>query len=221
MSKKLEALVDAIKAEAAKDDASDSVKQLGATAEKLFDELTDRPMFEHRIHGHMFRISSPNAEEYGERVANFRDHVTSDFKRAYEGHYGAMHSIAESAKVYLEKNWAKVKDWTLLGISIKDNTGDRTEYYNHDKKREKRKDRANSAKAQSTWDEMMKSLDEYEAKKHNPVLTISEMVLDHSDGDFSVCINGHWHLWIDDASVIMLADYVEKQLAEVVTSEET
>lgn len=41
----------------------------------------------------------------------------------------------------------------------------------------------------------------------------TEMVLDHSDGDFSVCINGHWHNWINDDSIVMIADYVEKELA--------
>lgn len=219
MSNKLKALVNAIKAEAAKDGASDSVKELGATAEKLFDELTERPLFEHRIHGHMFRISSPNAEEYAERVADFRDHVTSDFKRAYENHYGAMHSIAESAKVYLEKNWSKVKDWTNLGISIIDNTGDRTEYYNH-KPKEHLHELQDKEEA-SILDRAFLQLDDYCKGKHNPVNELSEMVLDHSDGDFSVCINGHWHNWIDDASVIMLADYVEKQLAQKVATSDT
>lgn len=218
MSDKLEALVNAIKAEAAKDGASDSIKELGATAEKLFDELTERPLFEHRIHGHMFRISSPNAEEYAERVTDFRDYVASDFKRAYENHYGAMHSIAESAKVYLEKNWRRVSDWTQLGISIKDNTGDRTEYYNHRPKN--RFHKLQNKEDGSIIVEALDQLEDYYAKKHNPVKELSEMVLDHSDGDFSVCINGHWHLWIDDVSIIMLADYVEKQLAhEVATSD--
>jgi hypothetical protein len=33
-----------------------------------------------------------------------------------------------------------------------------------------------------------------------------------TDGDFSVTINGNEHWWIQDEAVIIIADYIEKQL---------
>jgi D-tyrosyl-tRNA(Tyr) deacylase len=38
------------------------------------------------------------------------------------------------------------------------------------------------------------------------------VVLDPTDGDFSVTINGNEHWWIQDEAVIIIADYIEKQL---------
>ena len=52
----------------------------------------------------------------------------------------------------------------------------------------------------------------WQAKKHNPVLSLSEMVLDPTDEDFSITINGVDHNCIDDDSVIILADYAENWL---------
>jgi hypothetical protein len=49
-------------------------------------------------------------------------------------------------------------------------------------------------------------------RNQNPVVTIDEVVLDPTDGDFSVTINGHQHWWIQDEAIIIIADYIEKQL---------
>ena len=38
------------------------------------------------------------------------------------------------------------------------------------------------------------------------------MVLDPSDGDFSLTINGKEHWWIQDEAVIIIANYIENQL---------
>ena len=38
------------------------------------------------------------------------------------------------------------------------------------------------------------------------------MVLDPTDGDFSITINGKEHWWIQDEAVIIIADYIEKKL---------
>jgi len=177
------------------------LKKWEQDAKELLESLSRRPLPQNSIYGHMFRVSSPNAEEYEERTKEFIHHVDSGFRNAYQHHHGAKQSIAQSAKVYLEKNWKNVKDWTQLSVFIVDNTGDRTEYFNYNESQQERSEN-------SFFD-----LHDYYSKRHNPVSVVSEMVLDHSDGDFSVCINGHWHNWIDDDSVIMLADYVESQLA--------
>ena len=49
-------------------------------------------------------------------------------------------------------------------------------------------------------------------EKHNPVKSIDRVVLDPSDGDFSLTINGKEHWWIQDEAVIIIADYIENQL---------
>ena len=182
----------------------ESVKQEPERAYELAKELEGKlfltPLPQNRIHGHMFRISSPDVGEYGKRVAGYTQ-VNSDFKNEYSYHHAAKQSIAEAAKVFLEDNWKNVKDWTHLSICVRDNTGDKTEYFNY-----KDKDRG-YPQTDDAFD-----LHDYYMERHNPVQTVSDMVLDPSDGDFSVCINDHWHLWIDDDSVIMLAEYVEGEL---------
>lgn len=192
--------------------ALSTLEEWGKKAKELM-EADSRPLPQNQIYGHLFRISSPNADEYEERVKRFSHHIESGFRNEYEYHFGAMSSIAESAKVYLEKNWSKVKDWNRLSVSILDNTGDRTEYYNNDLKEELHTTPiSKGAKDSEILDKMFDRLDKYLQKKHNPVVSLTGMVLDHSDGDFSVCINGHWHNWIDDVSIIILAEYVENEL---------
>lgn len=63
-------------------------------------------------------------------------------------------------------------------------------------------------------DNVFSSLDESNKQKHNPIEVVSQVVLDPSDGDFSITINGRDHLWIDDEAVIIIADYIEKKLKE-------
>ena len=57
----------------------------------------------------------------------------------------------------------------------------------------------------------MKS-DKKKKRNQNPVLTINNVVLDPTDGDFSITINGKEHWWIQDEAVIIIADYIEKRL---------
>ena len=59
---------------------------------------------------------------------------------------------------------------------------------------------------------MLIKMEERRARKHNPIISLTDIVLDPSDGDFSLKINGNDHLWIDDESVVIIADYIEKKL---------
>jgi hypothetical protein len=45
---------------------------------------------------------------------------------------------------------------------------------------------------------------------HNPIVELNDVVLDPTDGDFSVTINGKEHWWIEDSAIIKIADYIEK-----------
>ena len=62
---------------------------------------------------------------------------------------------------------------------------------------------------------MFARVDKRNKLRHNPVHTVDNIVLDPSDGDFSVTINGgQEHLWIQDEAVIVIANYIETQLKE-------
>jgi hypothetical protein len=100
-----------------------------------------------------------------------------------------------------------VKDWSGLEVKITDNTNKTTEYfiYNPDETR-------NWNMKLDAIRRMVEDMDKKNKEKHNPVKTVTGVVLDPSDGDFSLTINGHDHLWIDDESVIIIAEYVENQL---------
>ncbi len=59
-------------------------------------------------------------------------------------------------------------------------------------------------------------------KKRNqkPVLSINNVVLDPTDGDFSITLNRKEHWWIQDGAVIIIADYIEKRLKKENFSDE-
>jgi len=142
-----------------------------------------------------------------ERVMMSSDYsVKKNFYKAYREHIIQMQIVAECAKVYIQKNWTKVQSWKELDVIIVDNTRTKTEYYNY--KNNKRKSKSRSA----TMQRLLKDLDEGNKEKNNPIKTVSEVVLDPSDGDFSLTINGKQHMWIDNDSVIIIARYVEETL---------
>jgi hypothetical protein len=46
----------------------------------------------------------------------------------------------------------------------------------------------------------------------NPVVSVANAVLDNSDGDFSITVNGREWWWIPDNCVITIAQYIEEHL---------
>lgn len=151
--------------------------------------------------------------------------VEGDYRAEYEKHREAMYHIAEFAKMYILENYEKVKDWSELDIKIKHNlSGERTEFYNHYKKpvppkepSEKMKKFLKLVSPEKTKrsESMQKIFDEMEERdkaKHNPIVSFDSAVLDTTDGDFSVKINGQDFYWIDDKPIIEIADYIEEQL---------
>jgi len=172
-----------------------------------------RRSHEGRLHGFMFRLSSMSLDDFEGRVSSSDYHVTKDFRQHYQHHMRVMSTIALSAKVYLVKNWELVKDWSELNVVIEDNSGYATEYYNHEPRERKRKEeKERQQKERSIMDDMFDSLDAHLATRHNPVVSVSDVVLDTSDEDFSLTINGHDHLWIANEGVVIIAGYVEEQL---------
>ena len=164
--------------------------------------------------GRMFHISSANMDDFEARASNSDHHAASGFREKYEHHIGVMSVIALSAKVYLVKHWKEVKDWGKLNVLINDNSGFATEYYNHHPRERNNLLSADgeNEKERSISDRMFDRIDEHRVARHNPVVSVTDVVLDTTDEDFSVTINGQDHLWIDDEAVIIIADYVEEQL---------
>ena len=151
--------------------------------------------------------------------------VEGDYKNEYHKYQEAMHHIAEFAKMYILENYEKVKDWSELDLKITHQLdGTKVEFYNHYKKpvppkepseRMKRFLSLVSKEERKRADSYQKLLDEIEEtnkKKHNPIVTFDQAVLDTSDGDFSVKINGQDFYWITDRPIIEIADYIEQQL---------
>jgi|SRR6478736_1967847 len=100
--------------------------------------------------------------------------------------------IAESQKIihkmkwYIHANWTNVKDWSSLDLTIRDNSCEITHIRAEDE-----------------------VLFEYYMPK-NKAETV-EVVLDSIDGDMSICINGEWHNWIWDETVIGLFHFIKQQ----------
>lgn len=163
------------------------------------------------IHGMTMRPCSLSQKENDKVVHSSKYSVRENFLQEYQDHIAALQIVAECAKVFISKNWKKVKDWSELNVVIEDGRGGKikpTEYYNYIPK-----DRNQWGKS----DTLGKIIDRIEKKnknKHNPVVSVSKVVLDTTDGDFSITINDNEHWWISNDSVIVIAAYVEKQLKE-------
>lgn len=151
--------------------------------------------------------SSLNQRDHEKTIFSAKEAIKSDFRKTYQNHIGILQVIAESAKIFILNNYKKVRNWSDLEISIVDNSGKETFYYNHKEEKVKLKNIRSGY-----YSKRVNSLLNRRKKWHNPVKKVSDVVLDTSDGDFSLDINGKPHLWIDKESVIVLADYIEKSI---------
>jgi hypothetical protein len=177
------------------------------------------------IPGEMFTPCFMTEKDYEEAYKKSVFYVEKNYMEEYRKHMAAMQHIANMAKTYILNNWRVVTDWSGLDVKITHGpTGEVTEYYNHDKalqrEEERRQYNEEHAKAKgkvfhddSRFRKMFIEMLKEDASKHNPILEVTDVVLDPTDGDFSITINGdkeHW--WIYDEEVIIIADYIEKQM---------
>jgi hypothetical protein len=160
------------------------------------------------IYGIMMRPVSTTQEENEEVMQSSPYSVKKDYMKEYRLHLGGMQIVAECAKIYVLNNYEKVKSWTDLNVVIEDNSDKSTEYYNH-------KDKDVFPSNGKTIADFVIRRNERNKKRHNPIVTLTDCVLDTSDGDFSLTINGNDHLWISDDSIVVIADYIEKQLETI------
>jgi len=158
------------------------------------------------IHGSIMRPCFMTEEEFEEGYKKSIFYVDKEFKSEYEKHISAMDHIADIAKIYIYKNWKLVKDWTDLEVVvIHGPTGESTYYYSYKEKIRKRNYTGLAS-------DIFMKFDRERKRKQNPVVAMNSVVLDPTDGDFSVTINGKEHWWIQNEAVIVIADYIEKQL---------
>lgn len=153
--------------------------------------------------GILMRPASLTEENNEQVMRGTKYWAEGDFYEKYCEHIAASQLIAESAKIFITKNWQQISDWSGLEIHIEDRIGE-TRYY---KFRE-----SDGMVYTKHWEKIIKRRKENE----NPVHSVTEVVLDPTDGDFSITINGKEHWWISDSSVIELADFVEKELKKTI-----
>lgn len=134
-------------------------------------------------------------------------YVDKDYRNEYEKHMIAMDHIANIAKSYILKNWKKINDWSDLEVVVVHGpTGKSTHYYSY-------KERIIKKNYKS---DIFLKFEQKRKRNQNPILTINEVVLDPTDGDFSITINGKEHWWIQNDAIIIIADYIEKNISKVI-----
>lgn len=135
-------------------------------------------------------------------------YVEKDYMQEYRKHMAAMDHIANMAKSYILNNWKKVEDWSGLDVKIRaGNTGKVTHYYKYE-------DKGGWNIRNEKVTEVFERWAREEEANQNPILVFNDVVLDPTDGDFSVTINDTEHWWIDDESIIIIADYIETELGK-------
>lgn len=166
------------------------------------------------IYGMMMRPVSTNAEDNEKTVQSSVYSVKEHFYNSYRHHIAAMQIVAECAKVYITKNWEQVKDWSDLEVIMEDaNTPKDKEFADYFKYVGKSKE--NSKRWNSdVMSKFLEKKDEEDKLRHNPILKVEGVVLDPTDGDFSLTVNGRNHMWISDSTVVIIADYIEQQLVK-------
>lgn len=162
---------------------------------------------ENQIPGEMLTPCFTSEADFENAYKSSVFYVSENYLSEYRNHMVAMHHVANIAKSYILNNWKKIDDWSDLEITfIHGPTGEATTYYKYTP--------INFlATFSKEFEKIEKKIDKENKKRHNPLIQIDEVVLDPTDGDFSVTVNGkneHW--WIQDEAVILLADYIEKKL---------
>ena len=176
-----------------------------------------------QIPGQLFSACFMTVDEYEAGYKQSEFYVESGYMDAYRKHTVAMSHVADIAKVYIFKNWQRVTDWGDLEVKITHGpTSEVTHYYNHERVMQRRVEHNERSKAyakergikrSSTIDRLLEESDTRKKSLHNPIVTVDKVVLDPTDGDFSITVNsGEEHWWIGDEEVIIIADYIEEQL---------
>ena len=174
-------------------------------------------MSEGQVPDMIFRPCFMTEEDFEDGMKTTEFWTEKEFFDTYRKHMVGMGLVADCAKIYILKNYQEVKSWEDLDVKITHGpTGKVTDYYNHKKRVERIEERRSSKGARvhksGILDDMIKRIDKRNKKRHNPISSLTDVVLDPTDGDFSLTVNGNQHWWISDEEIIVIADYIEKQL---------
>lgn len=173
-------------------------------------------------YGMLMRPCAMNEEEHRRIWKTSEFWTEKNFLDEYSKHRVAMQHVAECAKIFIMENWQKINDWSRMNVVILCRQG-RFEFYNYETYPHKSSDTPEEPSTESDtrkprkvsssgMDEFLKEMDEKLRAKHNPIKEVKEFVLDPSDGDFSVTINGQ-ELWmINEEAVIEISNWMEEEL---------
>lgn len=166
-------------------------------------------MKRNQIYGLIMRPSCGTVEDHEKTFQSTDYSVKNNFYDNYSNHIVAMEIVVGCAKHYILNNYKKITDWSDLNVIVEDNNRkkDYIEYFNYKEPRTRRK-----ITKSNSLEKILDRIDKEDKTKHNPVITLTDCVLDSSDGDFSLTINGRNHLWISDDTVIIIANYIETVL---------
>lgn len=148
----------------------------------------------------------------------------SDFLKEYSRLQHELYVLEESSMYFIEENYKKVKDWSPLDITIvgyyKKIDSDKYIYdkiryvdYNFILKSQNREPYL-AKPDENVMQRLRREMDEQDRNEHNPILDISDVVIDPSDGDLALKINNKWHTMVSGLCVIELADFIEKSLTQ-------
>ena len=144
-------------------------------------------------------------EKYKEYYTNVLDGLyTKDFYSHANDLSDRYSILVNCAKIYICDNYEKIKDWSKINLNIRDNKpkDSTSKQPNHGKMFFHTNRKWNS-------DIINKIFENMDSK---PVETITDVIMDWSDGDFSLSINGLEFWWISDSVVLDIASYIEHEL---------
>jgi hypothetical protein len=164
------------------------------------------------ITGPVFKPCFSSVKEFKTSCESTVVSATKDFRNEYAKHIEALSIIADCGKIYILENYKKINDWTDLDLHIKSGTKQatgKTHFYKHDEIK------INKKGSMEQTDDVFIKMNETSRLGENPIKTLTNVILDPSDGDFSLTINDLEFWWICDDSIITIAHYIEFKIKDL------
>ena len=169
--------------------------------------MKSNKQLDNQIEGQMMVPCLMSEEAFENTYRGSEFWIDTNFFNEYRKHIIAMEHVASCAKIYILKNYKSIVDWSKLDvIVVNGSNGASTEYFNHTPFDE------NQFSSSTCVAKIFKRIDNIKKEKHNPITSITDVILDPTDGDFSLTINGKEHYWIQDEAIIIIANHIEQQL---------
>jgi hypothetical protein len=172
-------------------------------------------------------INNFGEEKVLSSIRSMQEFSDQNFDQNFLETRSKMSRIITAAKIYVLDHYQEVEDWNYLYLNLHHNAG-RQRFCLKNEEKIKKIEEERIAKltgsAKKLHDHIAKQDSEKPAKGSNTlrklleeskkesieIETVTDVVYDWTDGDFSLTINGKPYLWIDGESVIDIANYIEK-----------